>query len=672
MFFCAQAQPMREMRAVWLTTFSNIDWPQRSAPVENQKASLIRILDDIKWAGFNTVFLQVRSQCDAMYHSTIEPWSADLTGKQGVAPADGWDPLEFAVTEAHKRALEIHAWINPYRAVANISALPYFSPEHIALKKPEWLLSSGTLRTLDPGIPEVRNYIKQVISDIVRRYDIDGVHFDDYFYPEGSFNDNNTFARYPQGFTDKNNWRRNNVNQLIAGCNDTIKQLKPWVKFGISPTGIYQNSKDPKVGTPTTGKQHFSELYCDSRLWLQMHWIDYLLPQVYWYGTQPGSPFNVITPWWNKQAGDRHIYIGLAGYKVGVEQGWGSNREIPNQIRLVREENMNGLKGMSVYNTKSLLQNKLGFRDSIQQAFSRPAVPPLMEWIDNLPPSSLNNVNVSKEEGNESGYVLSWDKIAPHFSEMDKPVGVGVYYSEGIPDSAHAIFVGMYNARNGQTSARFVIPQAQAGTPIYFFATAFDRLFNESRLQPAEIKFVQNPPVAVKKAELPKPVPVAEKEKRMDSVIIAKTQPTQPRVSAQPSINDSLLLAKTTPVATPVSKPVQTPDSATEANPAPKKIVKEPIESKPEIVTSTSLTLAKNPGLVRSSDGVRLLIQATGIIEYTLFNAQGEKMTWGKIKSKTESVYVMLPSTQGIAAGEYLLQLAHEGRKEQLILRVLK
>ncbi len=659
------AQPTREMRAVWLTTFSNIDWPQRNASPEEQQKSLIHILDEVKSIGFNTIFFQVRSQCDAMYNSTIEPWSADLTGKQGTPPVAAWDPLNFAVIEAHKRGLELHAWINPYRAVANINALPYFSPNHIANKKPEWLLSSGTLRTLNPGIPEVRKYILKVISDIVARYDIDGIHFDDYFYPEGSFNDNGTFLKYPAGFENKSDWRRNNVNLLIADCKEIIYSIKPWVKFGVSPTGIYLNSKDPLIGTPTSGKQHFSELYCDSRLWIKMHWIDYLLPQVYWYGAQPGSPFNIIAPWWSTVTEDRQIYIGLAGYKVGVERGWEHTNEIPDQIRLVRQNEKNGLKGISIYNTKSLLQNRLGFRDSIQAAFKKASMPPQMPWIDNIPPPSLQNVSVKKNSSSAIGntsYTVTWNQINNDVNEMDKTIGVGIYYSLQVPDLSQTQFLGFYSAHDGIHNAEINLPETFES--VYFFVSAVDRLYNESVPTLAEASFIQQPPIVVNKREDPPLAHTIETPSPPPTPLRKEPQPIPP---ASKDITPAPMEGKKIAgkeIAQDAQKPV-----ATKPNLKPEE------NKKPEVTTdiqpSAGLTIAKDPGLIRKDAGVRILLLKTGIIEYILYDTNGNKITWGKIKSTAPNLYVFIPSTLNIEAGIYFLELHNEDLKEIVKLRIL-
>ena len=405
----SQLSPKRELRGAWIATFSNIDWPIRSQTPLQQRNAFLLILDNLKSAGINTVFVQVRSQCDAMYASSFEPWSADLTGVQGQAPNPFWDPMTFMIEECHKRNIEFHAWLNPYRAISNFAAINTFASNHVARQRPEWLLSSGSLRTLDPGLPAVRNHILDIVKDIVTRYDIDGLHFDDYFYPNSVFDDNSTFASNARGFTDRADWRRDNVNIMIQSVNDAIKLVKPWVKFGISPTGIYRNSTNPAIGTPTAGLEHYTTLFADSKKWIEQGWVDYLAPQVYWFIGQSGADYSRIVPWWNNQANNRHMYIGLAGYKVNDaslgQPSWLSNTQIPEQIRFSR--NYNNINGQIFYNTKSLMNNPLNFRDSLQQRlYNKPALVPAMPWKDNVKPNSPRLLTAAKYT--KDSLVLTW------------------------------------------------------------------------------------------------------------------------------------------------------------------------------------------------------------------------------------------------------------------------
>ncbi len=471
--------PKREFRGAWIASYFGIDWPNRNQSPELQKAALLTILDHHKATGITTIYLQVRSQADALYPSEIEPWSSDLTGLQGRAPNPLWDPLAFAIEECHKRGMELHAWINPYRAVGNSANLPNFAENHIAKQHPEWLISTGVLRTLNPGIEGVRDHINAVITDIVTRYDVDGIHFDDYFYPNAAFNDDATYAADPRGITDRGDWRRDNVNLLVSRISQTIKQLKPWVEFGISPSGIYRNSTDPAIGTATSGLQHYSQLYADSRKWLQEGWIDYLAPQVYWYIGQPGANYGVVTPWWNNNSYGRLIYIGLAGYKVNdPAQGvnWANPSQIPNQVRMNRS--LENIAGQAIYNTASLRSTtKLGFRDSLRLDFyRRPALQPSMPWIDAVAPAAATALKVIKF--GESHNLLKWKKPAPVSDELNKVRQFAIYRS-GTPeidtdDAANLLAI------TNQDEESYEDHSIQPGETWYYLVRALDRLHNES------------------------------------------------------------------------------------------------------------------------------------------------------------------------------------------------
>ncbi|RRN77363.1 hypothetical protein EIM50_20005, partial [Pseudoxanthomonas sp. SGD-10] len=425
-----------------------------------------------------------RSQSDAMYNSSIEPWSADLTGVQGKAPAPAWDPLQFMIEECRKRNIEFHAWLNPYRAISDYNNINNFSVNHIARKRPDWLLASGNLRILNPGLPEVRSYVKSIIEDIVRRYDVDGIHFDDYFYPNVSVNDDATFAAHPRGFTNKDDWRRDNVNLLIKEVGDLINNIKPYVKYGISPSGIYRNSTDPAIGTPTAGLQHYSSHYADTRKWLQEGWIDYLTPQVYWHIGQNGADYSLIVPWWNNNSFSRHIYIGLAGYKVGDaslnQSPWLSRTQIPQQLRLNRSHA--NIRGQIVYNTKSLLANPLNYTDSLRLRFyQKPALLPKMEWKDNTAPQSPANLVAAKQ--NNTSVKLTWQAPAvTSGSEFDKVRSYAVYRSTS--PGVDIEDVGNLIAVLPATSTEYNDTGLTNGTVYYYTVTALDRYHNESMASP--------------------------------------------------------------------------------------------------------------------------------------------------------------------------------------------
>lgn len=481
-----QQPPKREMRGAWIATYANIDWPNRTQTPAQQRAAFLTILEHHKATGLNTLYIQVRSQCDALYPSAIEPWSADLTGTQGKAPNPEWDPMQFMIEECHKRGIEFHAWLNPYRAAANSNNIPGFAANHVTKQHPDWLLSQGTLRVLDPGLAVVRDHITSVITDIVQRYEVDGIHFDDYFYPPAApagttpYNDDSSFALDPRGFTSRADWRRDNVNLLIARVYDTIKAMKPWVKFGVSPSGIYRNSTNPAIGTPTSGLEHYTTLYADTRKWLQEGWVDYIAPQVYWYIGQPGANYAAIVPWWNNQASGRHIYIGMAGYKVNdPAQGanWANPSQIPNEVRLNRDPLYPNIYGQSIYNTSSLRSSsKLGFRDSLRLFFyQKPALLPRMPWRDSIAPEAPSSLTVVKYAGDST--VLNWIKPTAA-DELNRAIRFVVYRSEDT-------VIDISNANNilaitNTDTTVFADKTGIPGTTYYYTVTALDHFHNES------------------------------------------------------------------------------------------------------------------------------------------------------------------------------------------------
>ncbi|MDQ3279166.1 MAG: family 10 glycosylhydrolase, partial [Bacteroidota bacterium] len=484
----AQKTPKRELRGAWITTHLSLDWPVRSQTPLQQRNAFISILNQHKATGMNAMFFQVRGQSDAMYPSTFEPWSAVLNPGHVQGKDPGWDPLLFAIDETHKRGMELHAWINPYRAVANTDSLSKISTQHIAKQHPEWLITAGKEQILNPGLPEVRKYLLDVITDIVTRYDVDGIHFDDYFYPNAPFNDDVTYNADPRGFpattAGRADWRRDNVTLLIKQLYETIKQLKPWVKFGVSPSGIYRSSTNPAIGSATSSGalQHYSALYADTRLWLQQGWVDYLAPQVYWYIGQTGSDYKVLIPWWNNQVTNgRHIYIGQAIYKLSSPAtygaAWANRSEIPNQMRMNRDEQYPNVLGEIGFRTAFLQSNPQSVRDSIRlNIYKKPALPPTMSWLDATPPQAPKALTASKQPNN--GYVLNWEKPATSASEMDKVRQFAIYRSEtpviDINDTANLL------ATTATDVTTFTDNANPENKTYYYQVTSLDRLYNES------------------------------------------------------------------------------------------------------------------------------------------------------------------------------------------------
>ncbi len=481
----AQNPPKRELRGVWISTHLSLDWPNRLQTPFQQQAAFVGILDHNKTTGMNAAYLQVRSQADAMYASNLEPWSYYLTNNQGTAPSPFWDPLQFAVDESHKRGLELHAWINPYRAVANTAnanIAAQYSTTHVSKTHPEWLLTIGTVQILNPGLEVVRNHITNVVVDIVKRYDIDGIHFDDYFYPTGTINDDAAYNADPRGFpattAGRADWRRDNIDLLIKRVYDSINVLKPWVKFGVSPSGIYRSSTDPVIGSPTLSGayQHYSQAFADSKKWISQGWVDYLAPQVYWYSGQTGSDYKLLVPWWNNNAFGRHIYIGLADYKVGTT-GWTSASEIPNQIRLNRL--YPNVYGQIHFRHAFLVANTLKYRDSLRyRVYNKPALVPTMPWKDDIAPAKAEDLSLTKNADNTMK--LSWTKPAVTSNEFDNVKRFVIYRSLNKYIDLEDVdnILSVTNTDINTYTDNTLNPDST-----YFYSvTALDRLHNESNM----------------------------------------------------------------------------------------------------------------------------------------------------------------------------------------------
>lgn len=392
--FPAPPPIQREFRGAWIATVGNINWPSKPGlPVAQQKAELLRILDDARDLKLNAILFQVRPAGDAFYKSDIEPWSEYLTGEMGRAPEPFYDPLAFAVSEAHARGLELHAWFNPYRAgiLPRKSAV---SAKHIAKTRP-WLVKRyANYQWLDPGEDAVKDHTTRVILDVVRRYDIDGVHFDDYFYPykekdaRGNwmeFPDSGSYAAYRKkgGRLERDDWRRQNVNELVERLNRQIQAIKPWVRFGISPFGIWRPGNPPGVA----GLDAYAHLYADARKWVHEGWVDYVAPQLYWRINAPKQSYPELLKWWlGENPRGRHVWPGstLSGVGEPKPAGWPA-QEILEQFTLART--LNDQPGHIIWNYNRILANNDNVRTLLDQKFyTQAAVPPAFPWLDSKPP----------------------------------------------------------------------------------------------------------------------------------------------------------------------------------------------------------------------------------------------------------------------------------------------
>ncbi|GAC1480133.1 MAG: glycoside hydrolase family 10 protein [Flavisolibacter sp.] len=382
------AQPVYEFRGVWMATVDNIDWPPKDQfNVEIQKKDYIRQLELHRQNGMNAIIFQARPAADAFYPSPYEPWSQWLTGRQGRPPVPFYDPLEFSLEEAHNRGFEYHVWCNPYRANFSIGKSS-IAPAHITKIHPEWFLPYGGTLYFDPGNKDAQDWVIRVIKDIVTRYDVDAIHMDDYFYPyriKGKeFPDQKSFAKYGKGM-DKNQWRRSNVDSIIFKLSSMIKMIKPWVKFGISPFGVWRNKTNDSEGSDTeAGQTNYDDLYADVLLWLRMKWIDYVAPQIYFEFSQPHAPYQVLLQWWNNHTYGRQCYIGLGLYKAGYNEAWKDPKLIPREIDSLRLQT--NVQGAIFFSSTSFDKNPLGWNDSLRNNYYRsPALIPPMDWLPAKP-----------------------------------------------------------------------------------------------------------------------------------------------------------------------------------------------------------------------------------------------------------------------------------------------
>lgn len=471
--------PKYEFRAVWITTVYNNDYPSRAGlSTEKQKEEMREMLDMLAENNFNAVFFQVRSEADAFYPSPYEPWSRFLTGRQGQVPNPFWDPLAFAIEESHKRGIEFHAWLNPYRAVINVqSDSSKLTRQHPIFKKPKnWFVQYGKKLLFNPGIPAVREYLTEVVMDIVRNYDLDGIHFDDYFYPyqiQGEvFNDRDAFSRYNLYKRSLADWRRENVDKLIQAVHDSIQIENPQVKFGVSPGGVWRNKSDDPDGSDTrAGQPTYDYLYADPLKWLEEGWIDYVCPQIYWSIGHSAANFGVLVPWWAEHCFDRHVYVGHALYKVtddNYDNNWKDPSQIPEQIQLLRT--FPEIKGSAYFRTAYLERNVRGVLDSLSQKYyAYPALIPPMTWKDGTPPQSPENLQVEKFEDRT---LLQWQES----SDTDLKYFVVYRFEKGEE-------INLDNVKKiiGTSSENiFEDFQGAEGQEYIYLITGLDRQHNES------------------------------------------------------------------------------------------------------------------------------------------------------------------------------------------------
>lgn len=552
--FAQDSAPKNEFRGIWIATVYNLDFPQSGGlPPSLQKAEMRSKFDKLKEHGINVIYFQVRTEGDALYNSDIEPWSKYITGEEGREPSEEWDPLAFAVSEAHKRGMELHAWLNPYRAMSRIpsdftqkaisgssdSEVPesykpfldrYYdgnsklknlgtserADNHVSNTHPEWLMvMNQKIAIFDPGLPEVIDYTTKVVMDVVNRYDVDGIHFDDYFYPypdnhmgsnytvngeviiRNDTLDDRTFELYPRGFTDKDAWRRNNVDILVEDIHDSIQVVKPWVKFGISPFGIW------KSGTPSgiSGLSAYDTIYGDGIAWLHQKTVDYITPQLYWeinrFGPY-GTDYNALANWWadSAAANGRHMYPGHGLYRSDSNTYSGTlfkANEITRQMRINRDNPK--IQGSVFFRMKNITNySSKGFGDSLKTNFYKyPALQPVMDWKSTTKPDSPENLIVTRDPETEYIFNVSWSPASEDqvtkvsaVGQVDSLIKYAVYRVDSSVDPDEVSEMDNYYNLievTGDTTFTDITPPSENG--YWYFVTAVTRNNIESDPTPS-------------------------------------------------------------------------------------------------------------------------------------------------------------------------------------------
>ena len=473
--------PKREFRGAWIQA---VNGQFRGIPTEKLKQTLIDQLNSLQGAGINAIIFQVRPEADALYASQLEPWSRFLTGVQGQAPSPYWDPMQFMIDECHKRGMEFHAWINPYRVKTSLKS--ELSPNHLYNIHPEWFVTYNNQLFFDPALPESRRHICMVVADIVSRYDVDAIHMDDYFYPYPAkgmdFPDDASFARYGGGFTNRADWRRSNVNILIQKIHETIRGLKPWVKFGISPFGIYRNEKNDPLGSKTNGLQNYDDLYADVLLWARNGWVDYNIPQIYWQIGHPAADYETLVKWWAKNTENRPLFIGQSVMNTiqNADPKNPSMNQLPRKMALERAYQTIG--GSCQWPASAVVENAGKYRDALVQEYHKyPALVPVFDFMDDKAPGKVRKV---KKVWTEDGYMLFWTPPKAK-DEMDRAVQYVVYRfgdkeKVNIDDASHIVAVTRNNF--------YKLPYKDGKNKYRYVVTTLDRLHNESKSVSKKVK----------------------------------------------------------------------------------------------------------------------------------------------------------------------------------------
>ena len=483
---CVTAQnllPKREFRGAWIQI---INGQFEGMSRDQMQANLTHQLNVLQQCGINAIMFQVRGEADAMYASPYEPWSRFLTGRQGTAPNPYWDPLAWMITECHKSGMELHAWINPFRA--KTKGTKELALNHPYVKHPERFFEYDGLYLFDPGLNENRRYICQIAADIVRRYDVDGIHMDDYFYPYPvagmTLPDQATYITHKNGIDNVDDWRRYNVNLFMEMMHDSIRAVKPWVKFGVSPFGIYHNVQPGSniPGSNTRGLQNYDNLYADVLYWINKGWVDYNIPQIYWEIGHKAADYEELIKWWSRFAGGRPLFIGQDVERTVRAADLKNPQRNQMSAKFGLQRSLRGIQGSCLWYSAAVVRNEGNYATALQKNYHRtPALQPLFPFIDDEAPGKPRKL---KTMWMPNGYYLFW--TAPKGTqEMDVARNYVVYRFE------QGERIDLFNpehivAITPQTFYR--LPYENGRKKAVYVVTALDRLQNESKAVKKKVK----------------------------------------------------------------------------------------------------------------------------------------------------------------------------------------
>ena len=479
--FTAVAQKKREFRGAWIQC---VNGQFQGLGTVKMQETLRYQLNELKKDGVNAIIFQVRPECDALYNSKIEPWSRFLTGQQGKAPSPYWDPLQWMIDECHARDMELHAWINPYRAKTKVTQL--LSTQHVAIRKPQNCFNYDGQIILNPGLQENSDYICAVVQDIVSRYDVDGLHIDDYFYPYPAAGqeipDQTLYRVNGKQFSNIQDWRRNNVNLFVKQLYETVHQTKPWVKVGISPFGIYRNQKNYPHGSKTNGLQNYDDLYADVLLWIDKGWLDYCVPQLYWEIGHQRADYATLIRWWDQYAGGRPLFIGEDIERTVKNADLANPHQHQQAAKHSLYMHAKNAQGIVLWYAKAAVDNPGNYATMLRKNYwQHPSLMPQMPFISTKTPKKPRKL---KDIWVGNDHVLCW--TAPRGKKWtNKAAKYAVYRfrkGEKINIENPAKIVAVTH------NTFYKLPNINGQQEYVYAVTSLNRLQNESKVVKRKVK----------------------------------------------------------------------------------------------------------------------------------------------------------------------------------------